>query len=276
MNRVIPVAAALLLASNGAFAWGGGCAFQADRNLDVAAQDLAAIKLLARAGDLEVEGDPGLLAIEVRGKACASDESLLADIQLVSRRDGNRQVIEAVMPESGGWGSQQAWMDLVVRVPARLNLQLEDSSGDVQIEGVAALEASDSSGDFSARDIAGNVRVNDSSGDLNLRGIGGSVTISNDSSGDITINDVQGDAIVEVDSSGGIVLRNVRGNAIVNHDSSGDILFKQIGGNAEVGTDSSGDIDADEVAMAFVVKHDTSGDIAHQRVAGRVEVPLQD
>lgn len=273
-NRTLPAATALMLISTGAFAWGDGCDYRAERALDIDARTLASLELRARAGDLEVEGDPGLATVQVRGKACASEESLLAEIQLTQRRDGDRQIVEVVMPELGGWWSEQASMDLVVRMPARLHLQLQDSSGDVQIGGIASLEATDSSGNFSARGIAGNVRLTDSSGDLNLSGVGGSVTIANDSSGDVRISDVQHDVVVDVDSSGNLLLQGIRGNATVTHDSSGDITFEDIGGNARVGSDSSGDISARDIALAFTVESDTSGDINHRNVGGKVAVPL--
>jgi hypothetical protein len=275
MNRAIPVSAALILASTNVFAWGDGCDYRAGRNLDIEAKDLASFELLARAGDLEITGDPNQSTIEIRGNACTSEESLLPQIKLVQRREGDRQIVEVVMPDvSGGWWSEQASLDLVVRLPARLLLKLQDSSGDTQVSGVAALDATDSSGDFEARDIAGNARLQDSSGDLSLQGIGGSVTIANDSSGDVSISDVQRDAIVEVDSSGNLLLRNIRGNASVTHDSSGDITFDHIGGNALVGSDSSGNINAYDIAMAFTVGSDTSGDIDHRNVQGKVTVPL--
>ena len=109
MNRTLPVSLVLLLSSTSAFGWrGDGCEFRADRSLDIDAQGLAAIEILARAGDLEVIGDPGLTAIEVRGKACAEDESLLAGVKLAERRDGDRLLIEVVIPESDGWVDAQA------------------------------------------------------------------------------------------------------------------------------------------------------------------------
>ncbi len=275
MNRAIPVSTVLMLVSTSAFAWGDSCDYRAERNLDIDAQSLASIELLARAGDLKIEGDPSRSTIEVRGKACASEESLLPEIKLTQRRDGDRQIVEVVMPDvSGGWWGEQATLDLVVRLPARLHLKLQDSSGDATVSGVAALDATDSSGDFDARGITGNVQLQDSSGDLNLSGIGGTATIVNDSSGDVSLSDVQGNAIVEVDSSGNLLLRNIRGNATVTHDSSGDITFEKIGGSALVGNDSSGDINADDIGLAFTVGSDTSGDIDHRNVQGKVTVPL--
>jgi hypothetical protein len=275
MNRAIPVSTALILVSTSAFGWGDSCDYRASRNLDIDAKNLASFELLARAGDLEIVGDPNRSTIEILGSACASEESLLPGIKLTQRRDGDRQIVEVVMPDVGvSWWSEQASLDLVVRLPARLLLKLQDSSGDTQVSGVAALDATDSSGDFEARDIAGNAQLQDSSGDLSLQGIGGTVTIANDSSGDVSISDGQRDAIVEVDSSGNLLLRNIRGNATVTHDSSGDITFDHIGGSALVGNDSSGDINAYDIGMAFTVGSDTSGDIDHRNVQGKVSVPV--
>lgn len=254
-TAVTAVTAALLMISGSAFAWGDGCDHRADRTLDLDAAGLAAVELQVRAGDLVVEGDASLGRIELRGKACASSDELLQKIQFSQSRAGNQQVLTTLMPETAGWG-ERATMDLVVRMPARLHLQLQDSSGDVRVRGIASLDATDSSGDLNVDDISGDVSLRDSSGDIYVQGVGGEVTVINDSSGDMRISKVRGDAIVQ-------------------NDSSGDIVFDQIGGNAHVLRDTSGDIVAHVVGKDFTVDRDTSGDIRSRDVRGKVSVPAE-
>jgi hypothetical protein len=273
MTRFRLIASALILSPCTAFAWGSGCVETAPRELDLDAAGVSVLQLAARAGELRIEGDAAQTRILVRGTACASDADLLAQIQLVTTRDGARQSVEVQMPEMRGWGNKQASLDLVVRVPARLHLEVSDTSGDAEVSGVAALDAQDSSGDFDVREIAGDVTLRDSSGDLDVRNVGGRVLVRNDSSGDISIRDVQGDATIEKDTSGGIQFADVRGNATVDSDSSGEIEFDRIGGSAIVGSDSSGSIRANDVARDFIVRQDGSGDIDHRDVRGQVSVP---
>lgn len=253
MLRTPTLAASLLLLSGCAFAWGDDCAHRADRSLDVDADGLAALELQTRAGDLTVEGDVGITRIELRGKACASSADLLAQIQFSPQRSGNRQSVTTVMPETGGW-NERASMDLVVRMPARLHMKLQDSSGDVRVRGIASLDASDSSGDLNAEAIAGDVSLRDSSGDLNINAIAGTVTVINDSSGDMSIGDVRGDVVVQ-------------------NDSSGDIHLEQIAGSARVMNDSSGDIAARDIGRDFTVDRDSSGQIRTRDVHGKLSLP---
>ncbi len=255
MRRTLILASSLLLISSGAFAWGDGCAHRAERSLQLDADGLAALELLTRAGDLVVEGDAGLKRIEVHGKACASSEALLAQIQLSEQRAGNRQSVTTAIPETSGWNAR-ASMDLVVRMPAGLHLQLQDSSGDARISGVASLDASDSSGDLNAEGIRGDVSLRDSSGDISISAIAGTVTVVSDSSGDMSIRDVRGDVIVQNDSSGDIHMEEIAGNAQVMSDSSGDIVVRAIGGN-------------------FSVDRDTSGDIRSRDVQGTLTLPIE-
>ena len=81
-------------------AFADDCEFRADRSLDVDAKGLTLLKLDTGAGDLIVEGVPGLATVEVRGKACASDKDALAGIQFSQQREGSTTTVGTVIPES--------------------------------------------------------------------------------------------------------------------------------------------------------------------------------
>lgn len=270
----------LLLAATPALAWGDRCEFSAQRELTLDAKDLQRLAVIAAAGDLAIRGEPGLTRVTASGTACASTQALLDGIQLATGGgdgpEGDGSTLRVVVPEaSWSWGDTYAYLDLQVRVPATLALDLQDSSGDVEVEDVAAIEIRDSSGDLEIRDVAGLVRVADSSGDVDVRNAG-SVVIDDDSSGDIELSDIGGDARIERDSSGDIELADIQGNATVEVDSSGDIEFTRIKGNATVDRDSSGGIRADDVGGDFIVRVDGSGGIQQHGVAGRVDIPADD
>lgn len=278
IRRLAPLA--LLLGASPALAWGDSCEFSARRELTLDAAQLQQLGVIAAAGDLTIRGEPGLARITATGTACASTQALLDGIQLTvgggEGPEGDGSVVRVVTPEaSWSWGNTYAYLDLEIRVPATLPLDVQDSSGDVEVTDVAALVVRDSSGDLDIRDVAGPVRVADSSGDVEVRKAG-SVVVDDDSSGDIVLSDIGGDARIERDSSGDIEFADIRGNAMVEVDSSGDIEFDRIKGNASVHRDSSGGIRADGVGGDFVVSVDGSGDIRHDNVAGRVDVPEDD
>jgi len=274
MTARIALGLGLLSCAGLALAWGDSCEFSADRALVIDARGLAELDLLARAGDLEIRGDSKASTISVSGRACASSEALLAGIQLSETRQGDTLSVGVLMPEVGsGWGSSAASLDLVVSLPLRMRLRLEDSSGDLSVEGVAAVTIDDSSGDITLRNIAGQVQIEDNSGDIDAREIDGDVTVSRDNSGDIRIENVQGQARVLRDSSGAIRIADVRGDAYVGEDGSGEIVFLRIGGSAEVGEDGSGGIRAEQVSGDFSVRADGSGGIEHRDIGGRVSIP---
>lgn len=277
MRRTFPLLALAFLSAH-AFAE-DDCAFRADRSLDVDAKGLSLFKLDTAAGDLVVEGVPGLAKIEVRGKACASDDKALAGIQLVQQREGSTATVGTKIPDDSGlvlFESRYTYMDVHVRMPAGIRLELRDSSGDLEVSGLTnGLDLKDSSGDIKLSDLAGDITVTDTSGDIEARKISGNFTVLSDSSGDIVVNDVKGSAVVEEDSSGDISLTHIGGDARVDHDSSGDINFSDIGHDAVVGADGSGDITADGVQGNFTVgaKSSSGGEIRQHDVKGQVTVP---
>ena len=259
------------------------CAFHAERSVTVDAKGFDGLKLDTGAGDLVIEGVPDLERIEVSGKACASEQAALDAIKFEQQRDGAKAVIATSIPNEGeNWsllGNHYAYMDVTVRMPARLALSLRDSSGDLEASKIDGnIDLMDSSGDIRLHDLGGNVEVSDTSGDIGIHGVAGKVTILSDSSGDIDIGDVKGDAIVHQDSSGDIDFNRIGGNASVDRDSSGDIDFRDIGKDASVGSDGSGDIEADGVHANFSVAHKAgNGDnIRYRNVAGKVTLPPAD
>lgn len=267
----------LLLLPLSAFA--DDCAFRAERTADIDAQGLTKLRLDTGAGDLHVKGVPGLARIEIRGKACASDEATLAELKLTQQRQGEVATAATVIPDSGSgmklFGSRYAYIDVEVRMPPAVELQLRDSSGDIEIAGLrGGLDLTDSSGDIDLRDLAGAVRISDTSGDIEVDRVEGNVTVDADSSGDIELSNVRGDAYVRNDSSGDVEFRHVTGSARIDHDSSGDIVFEDIGGNAGVGSDSSGSIRADRVSGDFTVESKANvDDIHHAQIGGKVNLP---
>ena len=255
------------------------CRFSAERALDIDAAGLSTLHLDTSAGDLDVRAEAGLARIEVRGRACHSDEAGLAGIQLQQQRSGQQATVSVVIPDAGSnsglFGNHHAYMDVRVRMPAGVRLDLRDSSGDLSVEGLrAGLELTDSSGDIELEDIGGGIEIADSSGDIEARRITSDLTVRSDSSGDIDIAGVEGNVLVREDSSGEIDLRDVTGDAEVNRDSSGDVSFDTIGGSARVGADGSGGIRADQVRGDFTVERKSNADgIRHSGVGGRVNVP---
>ena len=215
------------------------------------------VHVIARAGSLTVRGRDGLTQVRAHGTARASDEKYLDEIRLSARRNGGTIEVVVDIPDRSfvGFGRFERALDLEVEVPTGMAMDVEDTSGDLEIHDVGALDLTDSSGDITLVNIGGALRVDDSSGGMRIDGVHGDVHLR-DSSGDIVVHRVVGSVEVEEDSSGYITVTDVSGSFTVDRDSSGDISAETIGGD-------------------FVVRHDSSGGIDYRGVKGRVEVPAR-
>jgi hypothetical protein len=265
----------VLLGSAGTSAWAQDCKFSAERTANFNGP-VKKVVVVAGAGGLKIHGDAtdGVKAI---GKACASSESLLGKIALESRRENDTVYLTAVI--GGGIGdmfsfNRYSLLDLDITVPRDAELDVTDTSGDLELSDVGTAKIDDSSGDQLLKNVNGNLIIGDSSGDIRVVNVVGNIEVE-DSSGNIDIEDVRGDVTIKNDSSGDIAIVKVTGNAEVVNDSSGDIIIRNVQRNVTIDNDSSGDIKVSDVGGNFTVRADTSGNILHERVAGTARIPAK-
>ena len=227
----------------------------APRNATVDARGARVIRVSARAGWLKIRGREGATNVEVRGTARATEEEWLDDIKLLAERKGDVVEIEVEMSERDYRDMDRGHraLDLDIVVPAGASLEVQDSSGDLEIRDVGALELDDSSGGIELVNIAGALEIEDSSGEMRIDGVRGDVRVR--------------------DSSGGIDIDDVTGSVDVIEDSSGEIDVRDVSGSVRVGRDSSGSINVDTIGGDFIVERDGSGQIDYRGVKGSVRVP---
>jgi DUF4097 and DUF4098 domain-containing protein YvlB len=266
----------LALGPTTALAWGDDCNFHAERAGGVDAKGIEKVVIHAGAGDMKIVGRSNAVRVEARGTACAGKQDLLDASQINVRREGNVVYVETALPQNndGGWNwskNDYAYIDIGIALPSNVPVEATDSSGDTNIEDLAALTIQDSSGDLEIHRIAGLTDVTDTSGDLDIDDAG-SVRVR-DSSGDIEIDKVRGDAEITSDSSGDIHIAQVGASVHIGQDSSGGIRVEDVRGNVTIDSDSSGDIYAGHVGGDFTVTEDGSGDIDHDSVSGKVTIP---
>jgi DUF4097 and DUF4098 domain-containing protein YvlB len=275
MKRAILAALAALAALP---AVADDCKFSRNDAATVDASGAKRVVVKAGPGDLTVRGEDARKAVNVTARACASTQELLDGLGVETRRDGDVVYVKTTAPS---WDEQlftfsrYAHMDLTVLVPKDAVLDLEDSSGDLEIASVHSAEVTDSSGDQRIRDIAADLRVSDSSGEVEIERVGGAIKL-NDSSGDVHIDEVRGDVEIVNDSSGDLEIERVAGSVHIAEDSSGDIRVSEVQSNVTIDSDSSGSISADRIGGDFTVSEDGSGSINHSRVMGKVTVPADD
>jgi hypothetical protein len=220
------------------------CSYSADRNATVNASGASLVRIEAVAGSLRVEGQSGLTSVEVEGHACAAREDDLDGIVVHAGRMGTTVTITAIIPDRSArsWFGSSPRLDLVVRVPQTLPLEITDGSGDTEIRNVAALTVRDGSGGLEIENVAGDLHLDDGSGSVRVRTVQGSVIVDEDGSGELDLEDVRGSVRIESDGSGGIEARNVGGDVVIGRDSSGGIAVDGVSGDLRVDRDSSGGI----------------------------------
>ena len=258
MRRIALVA--VVLATTALFVTRGRAASSGDhtapRSGVIDAAGARTVRVVGEAGELRVVGVSGLGEVRVQGTAHASRASALDGVRLELRREGGEVVVRPVIRSHRvRWfgGPTHRSLDLVVEVPAELEVRVTDGSGDAQVDGVGALDITDGSGNLRVSNVRGAARITDSSGELDVQGVAGDLWLR-DASGDVGVREVAGSVVVASDGSGALAASGVRGDVLVQRDGSGDIDVSDVGGR-------------------FLLTEDGSGEVRHHDVRGGVQLP---
>ncbi|MBS0213935.1 MAG: DUF4097 family beta strand repeat protein [Proteobacteria bacterium] len=270
---------ALAAAALPALAHAEPCQFQAPRN---ATLDLAGVRTLVvkvHQHDVHIDGSAAMGG-QIRGRACASAQSLLPALQVTQRRQGDRLIVEATdgneANHTWSWfGSRYHYLDLQLAIPASLTVEVEVGSGDAQVARVARLKASVGSGSLGVRGVQGDLDASVNSGDIKAADIG-SVHVGAVGSGDFSVAQVHGAVAVGSVGSGDFTAKGVQGDVRIDAIGSGDATANAVTGSVVVGAVGSGDLHVKDVGHDLRVASVGSGDVEHSGVAGTVQIPRQD
>jgi len=105
------------------------------------------------------------------------------------------------------------WINITVRIPNTLPINVVDEGGDLLIENCASLQVDDGDGDIVIDNAAGDVHVDDGGGDLKITHIEGNVVV--------------------YDGEGAITIQDVAGNLDI-YDEGGDVSTSGIGGSTNI------------------------------------------
>ena len=120
------------------------------------------------------------------------------------------------------WSDPNIQIDLDVTVPMKIDLNVDDGSGNLKISGIDGnLEIDDGSGSMQIDDIVGNVLIDDGSGSQELSNIDGNVVID-DGSGSVKMENITGNVTID-DGSGSINITNLGGQFKLIDDGSGSV-----------------------------------------------------
>ncbi len=162
------------------------------------------------------------------------------------------------------------WVDVEIRVPAGIDVDIENGVGNVSATGIQGdLSVDTGSGDVTARDGRGEVSADTGSGDVTITGHTGEIS-ADTGSGDIEIADVTGDVSADT-GSGDVSLADVEAGRVAVGTGSGNIDMERVSGSISADT-GSGDITGRSLSGARTIGADTgSGDVRLEGDMSRIE-----
>jgi hypothetical protein len=250
-------------------------AYEIEKKLTLPAHGIDTFQADCGSGYLKITGETGLKRVEVKatiwieGYGRRDAEFFVKDkIVLTLEKKGGRAVLVSKVRSSFIKRPESAVINLDVRVPKNISLDIDDGSGLIEITDIGGcVKLEDGSGSIEVKNIGSKVDVDDGSDSLDLYNIYGDVKID-DGSGSISAEEVKGNIRVK-DSSGGITIKDLDGDVDID-DSSGDINVTGIGGSVVV-EDGSGGIYIDGVAKDVIIKSVGSGSLSIRNVKGKVK-----
>jgi hypothetical protein len=204
---------------------------------------------------------------------------------VVRVRYPQRQMLHASLSQffRGEFDLPRVEVRLSLEVPARLPVELETTSGDLETTDLAGPQAlQTTSGDIEVRAATAFLSVTTTSGNVMASGVGRARVRS--VSGDVTLDAARGPLDIRT-TSGNIVLSGVT-DSLGLSSVSGDIRVDRAPRGLEAGT-TSGDIAVDGLAGGLVRLRSTSGEVRFgldrglrradvNTVSGRIAVRLAD
>lgn len=235
------------------------CKYQAPRNLQLDLTGIRGVQIDVHSQDLHLTGSGSAKGFGLNGRACASDQGALDDLQVTHHRDGDQLLVDI-----GGnnhlslslFGNNYAGLEVTVQMPDNLPVTVSVGSGDADVTGVQSLKSRVGSGDLHVRRVAGLLGTSVGSGDIDASDVG-SLDLGSVGSGDFKGDGIRGDARIGSVGSGDVSLRSVAGDVRAETLGSGDLEVHDVGGNFSLGAKGSGDVN-------------------HSGVKGKVSVPSDD
>lgn len=195
------------------------------------------------AGSIDIQGVSGTTEIIVTATILVpgknNDKAMKRienDLVLTLDKDSDVAILKAYFKEGGffNFGDGPS-VQLDVRMPAGMHLDVDDGSGSINVENVRGdIMLDDGSGLITMIDVGGEIEIDDGSGSISVTNVGGNISI-NDGSGSIKVRGVAGTVTVD-DGSGSIDVSDVEEDLIIVDDGSGGLDFSNIAGRVETGS----------------------------------------
>lgn len=227
-----------------------GCGFdmkEEKKELELSAESIETLMVDTASGDFTIKGDDKADSIQavatIRSAQGADDKAVVFTLE----KDG--KTAKLVSKFKSRFGINNRSMDITVTVPSKMNVTVDDESGDLRISDIKGnVNIKDQSGDILITDVQGKMEIKDQSGDIEITDSTGDVTID-DESGDMKIRNHTGDVTID-DESGEIEIRDLNGSAVID-DDSGDIVIRGVEKDVTIRSDGSGSVDVSDVKGSY-------------------------
>lgn len=172
------------------------------------------------------------------------------EFEVVFEEEGNTLVMkEEFIKKERKW-SHHGKSKWTVTLPQKTKVEFKSASGDLDVNGLMkGLSVKVASGDVTAKDILGNIRIKSASGDIDINDSSGEMTAAV-ASGDITLSDVKGTFNINA-ASGDIEANSIQ----FNEESS----FKTVSGELLVKLSKSSTVDLNLTTVSGDVTLDYNG-----------------
>ena len=201
--------------------------YHQNKEISLVANKLSGFDIDVGSGSLNISGVKNLKNIEVSADIyTAKDET--DDYELSLREvNGKAKLYARTHNSYGNWRGQSPRIDLHIKVPEKLMLDIKDGSGSISVENIAApVSIDDGSGSINVENVQADLDIRDGSGSINVTNVDGNVVID-DGSGSLYVSQVSGGADIE-DGSGQLTVKEVTGHVKVD-DGSGSITIDNVG-----------------------------------------------
>jgi DUF4097 and DUF4098 domain-containing protein YvlB len=162
------------------------------QQLTLPSNNLEYLDVLSGAGSLKITGSSTATSISVNATIYTAD--IDDEYELTLEQNGTQAKLVAQNKSNTGisfYSGQSPSIDLVVTVPNKLNLDINDGSGDIVINAMQSnIDVKDGSGSIDINS-AKNLNIDDGSGDIRVNHAKG-LTITEAGSGDVSIDNISG------------------------------------------------------------------------------------
>ncbi len=236
MSRIIAVGVLVFFLAASALA-----DYSTTKTMELSTDGIDKLKINCGAGYLEVQGIEGMTTIEVEAeiiiegvKKKKAEEFVEENMELELEKQGKYARLTSRFEDSKSFfgnmfSSGSRLINLTVKIPKGMSLNIDDGSGSIWIQNIAAnINIDDGSGEVEIEDIVGDIEIDDGSGRVRVTNITGDVEID-DGSGEINVRKIDGNVIVS-DGSGDIYVSDVTQDVEVLDDGSGRCRIRNVDG----------------------------------------------